>query len=181
MPLKNNSMKNKLLLTKLVNKPDRGFTLIELLVVIIIIGILSAISLPSFLNQANKAKQSEAKVYIGTLNRVQQAYYLEQSNFASDLTSLANPIPSQTDNYDYSIVLTGDSDINRGSSRKDALKSYAGMVALNVGGIDGATNVSGLCEASVPGTGDAPNPVATVSGSEAASVSCGAGSTLLGG
>jgi type II secretory pathway pseudopilin PulG len=31
------------------------------LVVIIIIGILSAIALPAFLNQANKAKQSEAK------------------------------------------------------------------------------------------------------------------------
>jgi type IV pilus assembly protein PilA len=68
---------------------EKGFTLIELLVVILIIGILAAIAIPAFLNQRNKAYDSQAKSNIKTAQLAEETYSTDNNGtYASDtLTS----------------------------------------------------------------------------------------------
>ncbi|CAK6700371.1 type II secretion system protein [Synechococcus sp. CBW1107] len=49
------------------NLLQKGFTLVELMIVIVIVGILSAVALPNFLNQTSKAKGTECTAKLGAM------------------------------------------------------------------------------------------------------------------
>jgi type IV pilus assembly protein PilA len=61
---------------------EEGFTLIELLVVILIIGILAAIAIPSFLNQRYKGQDACAKSMVKQMQTAAKTYQTDNNTFA---------------------------------------------------------------------------------------------------
>lgn len=105
----------------------------------IVVGVLglfvvvsTAIALPS---QLAKSRQGEAKNNLGSMNRSQQAYYLEYQEFSSSLKDLgassdeAN-FTTSTANYEYSIRTTPLSAFHYAIPRKKGLKGYVGGVYI---------------------------------------------------
>ncbi|AFZ56959.1 type IV pilin-like G/H family protein [Anabaena cylindrica FACHB-243] len=120
---------------------NEGFTLIELLVVIIIIGILSAIALPSFLNQANKARESEGKQYAGSMNRGQQTYYLENQTFATDITLMGLGIATGTTNYTYKLEKSAGGALTAADALVAVLNVAEPVNAVNLRAFIGVTDL----------------------------------------
>lgn len=118
------------------------------------------LSLPSLVSCGSKAKLAEAKQNVSTMNRSQQAYYLDNKTFSNSFESLGIGIRPQTINYEYSTRTTKTAAFNYGISRKGKkdIKSYVGGVFLVPAtnsapkvNKDEMTIVSILCEATSHG------------------------------
>lgn len=131
------------------------------LTIFLVLGFGSFIlSLPSLVSCGSKSKLAEAKQNVSTMNRSQQAYYLDNKAFSNSFESLGIGIRPQTTNYEYSTRATKTAAFNYAISRKGKkdIKSYVGGVflvpATNLDpkvDKDKMTIVSILCEATSPG------------------------------
>jgi prepilin-type N-terminal cleavage/methylation domain-containing protein len=130
-----------------IKQRQEGFTILELLVVIFILGLLSAIAMPSMLGQSNKARESEAKTYISAINRAQQAYFLERGTFGY-LSNLELGLSSSV-NYLYSSLPSGvgmTAMADTTATPVGSARGYAGRVWLQIMGSGNVTSLSIVCE-----------------------------------
>ena len=76
---------------RLADRTDEGFTLIELMVVVLIIAILLAIAIPSFLGARAKAQDRAAQSNVRNALTAEKTYYTDNqvySDTAADITAI---------------------------------------------------------------------------------------------
>ena len=102
------------------------------LVLLILVTAVIVLVIPSFFlcRVPNNAMQSEAKQYVGSMNRAQQAYFVENSAFGNSVAALGFGLKTETTNYKYSIRATKEAAFHYGISKQSQFKSYIGGVFL---------------------------------------------------
>jgi prepilin-type N-terminal cleavage/methylation domain-containing protein len=72
----------------------QGFTLMELMTVVVIIGVLSAVAIPTFSNYIYKARASEATEFLGVIRLREESYRAEFGVYCPTLAANGNQVAS---------------------------------------------------------------------------------------
>ncbi|NES23174.1 MAG: protein kinase [Symploca sp. SIO3E6] len=151
------------------------------LVQLLILSFGASIILPNFLQSTKRSINTEPAFYVNSMNRAQQAYFVEESTFADSLEDLELELVTDTMTYHYSTSATESVVFNYGVSQQNTLKSYIGGVfvipATEFGGSeDELTTIAILCQANYPGNVQPQKPTY-----KQGKLACGSGTSYVSG
>lgn len=71
-------------------RAESGFTLMELMIVVVIVGVLSAVAIPTFTSYIYKSRTTEATSFLAEIRQRQESYRAEFNQYAN----VATPNPA---------------------------------------------------------------------------------------
>jgi type IV pilus assembly protein PilE len=86
-----------------MRRRETGFTLIEVLIAIVIVGILSAVAIPSYSNYVVRGRLTEAFTALSAMQPKAEEFWSNNRTYAN------LPLPTDTDNFKYTAALAVDS------------------------------------------------------------------------
>ena len=120
------------LIRKRLTGKEEGFTLIELLVVIVILGILMAIAVPSYMGFRDRASKSAAMANVRAAIPSVEAYYSDHGAYLADATS--TPVGAFTPAFIRANIDQGLSATIKITPRTIATAGDGYCISSNVGG-----------------------------------------------
>jgi prepilin-type N-terminal cleavage/methylation domain-containing protein len=93
-------------------RKDQGFTMVEIVLVSIVVGVLTALSLPTFFHCLGKVEKVKVLLTLDTLAKTIQLHHFEQGRYPADLIPgqslpFISNWPTDADKYDYEHWGTG--------------------------------------------------------------------------
>lgn len=84
-------------------KPQAGFTLIELLITIVIIGILSAVAIPSYSSYVLRTRLTDAHAGLAGVQPLAEQHWSNNNTYTG-----FSGLPANTDNFTYALASATD-------------------------------------------------------------------------
>jgi serine/threonine protein kinase len=142
------------------NPKARNRPISNLVVLLYVLLFLSLTTLPDLLPTIRRGQRAEGRQNVGSMNRAQQAYFLESNEFADSIQEVGIGIRIQTQNYQYSLRATPLAVFNYATPRPKNI-GYVGAVFLT--SADEAkgeiVTVELVCETESPGTKRPADPI----------------------
>jgi len=79
---------------KRIVRDNKGFTMVELMIVVIIVGILTAVGVPLYLNYVQDAKVASAKTLVSSIVTAEKLYFQKTGTFVNVTDALFEGDPT---------------------------------------------------------------------------------------